>query len=244
MHIRRSYIYLAVGVVFLIYHGIKYLLGKRQERRTVYSVEELELYEKHLETNWGPVKSVFHETSSDDDMHIDIYIVKPTEKYPYYTLFTCGMGAKKMPLPEKAAGKMPDRIELMLTLPPDWQFNEVCGENEKYDWPIGLLRYLSRFPWEEATWLGWGHTIQLTQFAENTKMESVFLNYPENYPFEIGHIDFAAGRTVQFVNVVPVYKEEMDYKLTHGPEALEKLLGDSLYAPIDPNRKNFAVGNE
>ena len=100
-----------------------------------------------------------------------------------------------MALPENAAGKVPDRIELMLTLPPDWQFNEVCGEDEKYDWPIGLLRYLSRFPWEEATWLGWGHTIQLTRFAENTQMESVFLNYPENYPFEIGHIDFAAGKT-------------------------------------------------
>ena len=139
MHIRRSYIYLAVGVVFLIYHGIKYLLGKRQERRTVYSVEELELYEKHLETNWGPVKSVFHETSSDDDMHIDIYIVKPTEKYPYYTLFTCGMGAKKMALPENAAGKVPDRIELMLTLPPDWQFNEVCGEDEKYTFHLGIF---------------------------------------------------------------------------------------------------------
>ena len=243
MHIKRSYIYLAVVAVVLMFHGIKYLFRKWMDRRTVYSSTELEIYEKHLETNWGPVKSVFHELTSDD-MHIDIYIVAPTEKYPYYTLFTCGMGAKKMTLPGNAAGKVPDRIELMLTLPPDWQFNEVCGENEKYDWPIGLLKYLARFPWEESSWLGWGHTIQLAQFAENTKLDSVFLNYPENYPFEIGHIDLAAGRTVQFVNVVPVYKEEMDYKLAHGPEALEKLLGDSLYAPIDPNRKNFAAGND
>ena len=106
------------------------------------------------------------------------------------------------------------------------------------------MKYLARFPWEESAWLGWGHTIQLAQFAENTKLDSVFLNYPENYPFEIGHIDLTAGKTVQFVNVVPVYKEEMDYKLAHGPEALEKLLGDTLYAPIDPNRKNFAAGND
>jgi hypothetical protein len=173
-------------------------------------------------------------------MHIDIYIVEPTEKFPCYRLFTCGMGAKKMVLPPQAQGKRPDRIELMLSLPADWRFDDDSMENENYYWPVGLLQSLARFPWNESTWLGFGHTIPLQKFAENTELSGVLLNYPENYPYEIGHIDLPRG-TVQFINVVPLYSEEMDYKLSSGVEALEKLLGNNLYAPIDPKRKNFAV---
>ena len=66
------------------------------------------------------------------------------------------------------------------------------------------------------------------------------LNYPEQYPFEIGHINLR-GSAVQFMNVVPLYSEEMDYKLNHGVEALIELMGNELYAPINPQRKNFAA---
>lgn len=241
MLIGKFYLYLAaVAIAFLIY-GIKYAIKHwfKVSDAPVYSLKEAQIFEKHLEKNFGPVKSVFHELIPEE-MHIDVYIVEPTDKFPCYRLFTCGMGAKKMELPAQAKGKCPDRIELMLSLPADWKFDEKSMKNENFYWPVGLLKYIARFPWDESTWLGFGHTIPLQKFAENTELSGVLLNYPENYPYEIGHIDLPRG-TVQFINVVPLYSEEMDYKLSSGIEALEKLMGDTLYAPIDPKRKNFAV---
>ena len=241
MLIDKFYLYLAaVAIAFLIY-GIKYAIKhwRKVPDDPVYSSKEAQVFEKHLEKNFGPVKSVFHELVPEE-MHIDIYVVEPTEKFPFYRLFTCGMGAKKMELPAQARGKRPERIELMITLPADWKFDDESMKNENFYWPVGLLKYLARFPWNESTWLGFGHTIPLQKFAENTELSGVLLNYPENYPYEVGHIDLPRG-TVQFINVVPLYSEEMDYKLSSGIEALEKLMGDTLYAPINPKRKNFAV---
>lgn len=237
----KFYLYLAaVAIAFLIY-GIKYAIKhwRKVPDDPVYSSKETQSFEKHLEKNFGPVKSVFHELVPEE-MHIDIYVVEPTEKFPFYRLFTCGMGARKMDLPAQVRGERPERIELMITLPAVWKFDDESMKSENFYWPVGLLKYLARFPWNESTWLGFGHTIPLQKFAENTELSGVLLNYPENYPYEVGHIDLPRG-TVQFINVVPLYSEEMDYKLSSGIEALEKLMGDTLYAPINPKRKNFAV---
>lgn len=237
----KFYLYLAAVAIALLIYGIKYAIKhwRKVPDDPVYSSKETQSFEKHLEKNFGPVKSVFHELVPEE-MHIDIYVVEPTEKFPFYRLFTCGMGARKMDLPAQARGKRPERIELMITLPADWKFDDESMKSENFYWPVGLLKYLARFPWSESTWLGFGHTIPLQKFAENTELSGVLLNYPENYPYEVGHIDLPRG-TVQFINVVPLYSEEMDYKLSSGIEALEKLMGDTLYAPINPKRKNFAV---
>lgn len=241
MQIGKFYLFLAAAAIAFLIYGIKYVIKCRRNTPDdpTYSQEEDETLEKHLEKYFGPVKSVFHELVSGET-HIDIYVVEPTDKFPCYRLFTCGMGAKKMELPPQARGKRPERIELMLSLPVDWQLDETSMENENFYWPIGLLKYLARFPWNESTWLGYGHTIPLQKFAENTELSGVLLNYPEHYPFEAGHVDLPR-RTVQFMNVVPLYSEEMDHKLSSGMEGLEELMGEALYAPIDPKRKNFAL---
>ena len=230
------YIYLTCAVLLILFYAVKKSI--KHWRNRIYSQAEMQTFEDHLEKNFGPIKSVFHEVLPDE-MHIDVYVVEPTEKYPCYRLITGGMSARKMDLPAQFQGKCPGRIELMLSLPADWKFDEESMENENFFWPVGLIKYLSRFPWNESTWLGYGHTIPLQKFAENTELSGVLLTYPENYPYEAGHIDLPRG-TVQFLNIVPLYSEEMDYKLASGIEALEKLMGNEFYAPINPARKNFA----
>ena len=244
MQIQRLDIYLAAAAIAFIIYGVKYAIKRWRKvpDAVVYSEKEAQAFEKHLEKNFGPVKSVFHELVSGE-MHIDIYVVEPTEQFPCYRPFTCGMGAKRMELPEQAEGKRPDRIELMLSLPADWKFDKMSVEDTNLYWPVGLMQYLARFPWNESTWLGFGHTIPLQKFAENTELSGVLLNYPENYPFAAGHIDLPRG-TVQLINIVPLYSEEMDYKLSCGIEGLEKLMGSTLYSPIDPKRKNCALSRE
>ena len=61
---------------------------KRQKKlqtlapQKMYSPEEVDLFENHLDDHFGPCQSVFHELVSLDGMHIDIYIIEPTENIP------------------------------------------------------------------------------------------------------------------------------------------------------------------
>lgn len=232
---------LAVIAAVLLFFAVKKRPGARRESRKTYSPEESEAFEKHLETNFGPCKSVFHEMASPDGMHIDIRIIEPTEQFPCRRLFTCGMGARPMDLPPEARGKAPGRIELMLSLPPDWPMDEKSMQEIKFAWPMRLLRFLARFPWEESTWIGRGHTIPLEPFAENTRLSGVFFDCPGNYPVAAGRILLPKDTAVQILQVIPVYKEEIDYAVEHGSEELEKLLKEAASLPVDIARRNCAA---
>ena len=68
-----------------------------------YEQEEREALEEYIKENFGQFDEVFHELVSDD-IHCDIYIVKPTPERNYYTLITGGMGAYQMNIPEGFSG--------------------------------------------------------------------------------------------------------------------------------------------
>lgn len=219
---------------------LKNLLSRDSRER--YSPEEIDLFEKHLDDHFGPCRSVFHELLPLDRMHIDIYIIEPTEKYPCYRLITCGTGARRMDLPREAQGLVPNHIELMISLPADWRFDEKSMEEKRFNWPVSLLKYLARFPWTESSWLGWGHTIPLEQFADNTRLSGVFIDAPEHYPFDAFKIVFPAKRTVYIFQVIPVYAEEIACAVERGSEELEKRLKDVVCRPVDIARRNYAEG--
>ena len=82
-----------------------------------------------------------------------------------------GMGAYKMNIPDGLKEYRLERAELMVTLPSDW---EVNNNAEEWYWPLRWLKILARFPLEENTWLGWGHTIPKGEsFAENTDLSGI-----------------------------------------------------------------------
>ena len=68
----------------------------------VYSEEEMETIEGHIQQYFGEFETVFHELSSPD-IHVDICVVPPSSERNYYTLVTMGMGAHKMNVPEELA---------------------------------------------------------------------------------------------------------------------------------------------
>ena len=55
----------------------------------VYTEEEMEAVEGHIEEYFGEFENVFHEIVSPD-IHVDICVVPPTEERDYYTLVTMG----------------------------------------------------------------------------------------------------------------------------------------------------------
>lgn len=186
----------------------------------MYTPEQMSLVEQHIQQYFGKFENVFHEIVSPD-IHVDICIVPPTEERDYYTLVTMGMGAHRMNVPSELADQKLERAELALALPPDWKLEEEALKEGRWYWPIRLLKALARLPIASDTWLGWGHTMDNQEpFAEDTELCAALLIAPQRVEEKGLVCVLPDGDEVNFYQVIPLYREEMEYKLAHDAEAL------------------------
>ena len=203
----------------------------------VYTEDEMEAVEGHIEQYFGKFENVFHELVSPD-IHVDICVVPPSEERDYCTLVTMGMGAHRMNVPEELAEYKLERAELAIALPADWKLDQESMKDEKWYWPIRLLKSLARLPIASDTWLGFGHTMDNKEnFAENTKLCAAILTGPQSTE-EGGEVcTLPGGEEVNFYQVIPLYEDELDYKLEHDVDALlNKMRGISFV--VNPTRQN------
>ena len=191
----------------------------------LYEENELSAVEAHIEKYFGAFPSVFHELVSPD-IHVDVAVIEPNEERPYYTLMTIGMGAHAMTMPEELSAEYLDRAEVFLCLPPDWP---ITGKEETDYWPIRLLKVLARLPVEEDSWLGWGHSIAHGEpFAKNTSFCGCLLLEPQDTAPGAEECVLPNGERVLFYQVIPLYQQELDYKIAHGVGALlEKMANET-----------------
>ncbi len=203
----------------------------------VYTEEEMEAVEGHIQQYFGKFDNVFHELSSPD-IHVDICVVPPSEERDYYTLVTMGMGAHRMNVPEKLAEYKLERAELAIALPKDWKLKYEDLRNERWYWPIHLLKALARLPIASDTWLGFGHTMDHEEdFAENTKLCAAILTGPQDTEDGSEVCTLPGGEEVNFYQVIPLYRDELEYKLAHNAEALlDKMDGISFV--VEPDRQD------
>lgn len=200
----------------------------------LYEEDELDALEEHIKEYYGDFPTVFHEISSPD-IHCDVYIIPPSDEKNYYTLVTMGMGAHLMDIPDDLDPSEHGRAELLICLPPDWK----VGENkEEWFWPISLLKSLSRLPINHNSWLGWGHSIDNQQtYAENTELSGSLLIYPENVDDGAEYCVLPNGDRVNFFEVIPLYREEMNFKIDNGTTALLEHMQQVEHI-VDINRPN------
>lgn len=203
----------------------------------VYTEEEMEAVEGHIEQYFGKFENVFHELVSPD-IHVDICIVPPTEERDYYTLVTMGMGAHRMNVPEELAEYKLERAELAIALPADWKLDQESMKDEKWYWPIRLLKSLARLPINCDSWLGHGHTVENREpFADNTKLCTATLIGPQGTEDGSEVCTLPGGEEVNFYQVIPLYEDELDYKLEHDVDALlDKMAGISFV--VNPTRQD------
>ena len=203
----------------------------------VYTEEEMEAVEGHIDQYFGNVENVFHELVSPD-IHVDICVVPPSEERDYYTLVTMGMGAHRMNVPEELAEYKLERAELAIALPADWKLDQESMKDEKWYWPIRLLKSLARLPIDCDSWLGHGHTVENREpFAENTKLCTAILIDPQGTEDGSEFCTLPGGEEVNFYQVIPLYEDELDYKLEHDVDALlNKMRGISFV--VNPTRQN------
>ncbi len=207
-----------------------------------YSVEEMDKVSEYIKQQYGEFDIVAHELVSPD-IHCDIAIVPPTDDQPYYKLVTMGAGAFKMNVPEDLKSDVYERAEYVVFLPADWN---IKSDKEEDYWPIRMLKTVARLPVSMDDWLFYRHTVNLTDdespVAENTGFNScvLFISFgKDNKPVEPLKLDLS-DKEVAFFQLVPLYPEELQFKLEHSFDELEDIMDDDLYDPIvDIHRKNY-----
>jgi len=211
------------------------MFKRKKQLPEMYTEDEMNAVGDHIAAGFGGYENVFHEIVSPD-IHVDICAIDPTPERNHYTLVTMGMGAHRMNVPKEIRHNKLDRAELLITLPPDWKIRD---SDEKWYWPIRWLKILARLPGEHDTWLGYGHTVPNGEpFADNTELCGVMLTMPYFFGNEASVCKLPGGEEIRFYQVVPLYEDEMDFKIAYGAEALEDLFPEDFDLVLDINRKN------
>jgi hypothetical protein len=218
---------------------------EKQEELHLYDDEQREKVEAHIEKNFGKSRIVFHETNPNH-IHVDIHLIEPTDRYAGYTLVTSGAGAFRMAIPEDYEHPINSRrVEYIIRLPENWEFPVIPKDidqdpDEKLYWPLRWLRILSRMPVLQGVWLGWGHTVPCgSPFAENTDLCCVLVEMPHVFGLDVFKADINAEELVHFYQLIPIYREEMEFKIQNGTHELMEMFDDDFSDIVDIKRKNY-----
>lgn len=218
---------------------ISYQADVDQAEGRIYDEAELAALRAHIERYFGPFEKIYHQLDSPDSP-VDICVIPPNGERDYYTLVTLGMGTQRMNVPAELAGEKLERAELAIALDPQWKLDQESLQNEEWNWPLRLLAELAGLPIRNGSWLGWGHTVAnrtAQPFADNTKLCASLLLGPQGTEDESQSCTLPNGEEVNFYQVLPLYKDELDYKLKHDTEALlDKMWGISfVVTPARPS---------
>lgn len=133
---------------------------------------------EHLETQYGPRRPMSLREIVPTDIPLEIHAIPPNDRHHRLTLFTTGMSAHAMKVPDGQTDHQ--YAELLIHLPANWPLGEESLATDVFGWPISWLRNIARYPHEQASWLGGPFTIVANgnppePLATNTELSSLML---------------------------------------------------------------------
>ncbi|NHF61581.1 suppressor of fused domain protein [Flavobacteriaceae bacterium TP-CH-4] len=205
--------------------------------------EHAEWIEGHLDKFFDEnLISVFHEIPTLD-LHLDICFIKPANTQ-FNILLTSGMSTLKMNVSEQVENVTElEFAELMMLIPKEIEFDQVYSGKNKNDWIITILKQAAKFPHFYNTWIGIGHTIQATEdmtpYSKETDFVGALILPSVTFDKDFTEIK-KDGRKINIYNVLPLYKNELEYKIENGyNKLLDLLVKANGKEVLDPNRKNL-----
>lgn len=191
----------------------------------------------HVERHIGPANEVYHEVLSEY-VHIDVLHVRPTAQHPFHVLVTAGASELAMTTPPEIGSR---RLELIVCLPPEWPMDSTAHFDERYGWPQEWMRRLGRYPHQFETYFAVGHTIPSADPPEplgpGTRLAGWIFLPPVTLSEAARELTLRSGERVDFLAMVPLYADEISYKVKHGLRAfLDRLDDGGVTELIDPAR--------
>ncbi|MDQ8011683.1 MAG: suppressor of fused domain protein [Flavobacterium nitrogenifigens] len=182
----------------------------------------VEIVDNHLDHFFDENEDivVFDEIESEI-IHRDIFFIKANQDRPYHILLSCGMSALPMNVPKDTESS--EYVEIMILLPKEWNLEYASFSDEKNYWPIRIMKEIMMSPHENKTWFGFGHTFgyeEDDEFAEGVGFNSVMLAHSMELSDAFTQIQLENEKVVDIYTLIPLYKEELEFKKKNGAYAL------------------------
>jgi hypothetical protein len=151
-------------------------------------------------------------------------IISLNKRSPIKVLTTLGLSDYDQPVPEKFNSCK--YVELYFCLPSYWDLDEG---NAAMIWVVEWLQKLAKHVVEKNTWFGEGHTIPngnpAASFSATMQQKYMFLTKPIFLKEELTGFEIE-NKVIQFLGVLPIFEDEMDYKQGKGTYKLQKKFND------------------
>jgi hypothetical protein len=168
----------------------------------------------HFAGEFGPVQRLSLMEIVPGEPAITVHVIPASKDRNHRTLFTTGMSAQPMTVPE--GNEDYQYAELFVQLPADWEYMKI--EDPNYGWPIHWLRSTAKHPFQHNTWLGGPATIVANgdppqPLAPNTRFTSHLF---------LAEKSFVAsdGKKIRLYRMIPLYTEERTLEIREGIAAL------------------------
>lgn len=157
-----------------------------------------------------------------EKLHADFYVLEipPNKRHSAFTYCTVGMSADRMD---------DNLIELFAFSPkPDYKLVELMTYSASY--------HRNGLP------LNIHHTVNIGQsWLDNSICDHAFISLPYLDGQDLELFNFG-GHEIHCYWLIPITKEERDYKIENGCEALEQLFEEKQLDYINPDRKCLVTG--
>ena len=210
-----------------------------------------ELILNHIEKYVGKIEKSIHDQKFEL-APLSIHIIPKTHDQNYSALVTSGLSFLPMSPPDPM--RFFKYSELLIKLPLDWPLPVDALKQDEFIWPIEQLNYLMKYVHTNHQWFSDGHTFGNGNppypFANNTGLCGFLFTLPVlSFPPEFCELKIDDSKSVIFLQLLPLYKEEMDYAVTEGSDALLKkfeennvfdyvnIHRDNLFGPKEPSLK-------
>lgn len=197
------------------------VFGDRTDELAQYNDDELETVLNHISGKFGRISRIFPllDDNGESSPHpINVLIIPPSKEKNFYSLVSVGIGAYRGNDYRDDNSFCLHRIEMAAFLPPLLTEQEIIT---KFYWVARIMRQFGEMIQFEDSWLGYGHTISYGgALDESVDFDGViFDNLTLNNSF--GEICMLpCGEPVQFMQMRPLYEEEMLFKIEHGHKML------------------------
>lgn len=176
---------------------------------------------------------LIHSLPAENVVKVDLVVFQPNADRPYWTMVTAGMSDEPMAFPStlSTVERMSvERGELTISLLPDAFSADPAGmvSDDQFRagssaWVVALMAVLAHLPHDYGTWISAGSSVPngdpAEPYASHVPFSGVVLAPPNHWP-ERYHTITSSDGPINILSVVPVYDNEMQFLLSHGPEAL------------------------
>lgn len=157
-------------------------------------------------------------------------------KSPVHVIVTNGLSDYNMPVPEKWKGR--EFNELYFCLPSYWEWEDT--DNPQMNWVFYWIQRLAKFVVQEKTWFGHGHTMpcgkEMNPLSSTMKQNNFMLADPMLLEREMAPV-MVDGKEIHFLSIIPLYKNEIDYKQSKGTfKFMQKLVNNGITEKLDDFR--------